>query len=75
MYSFAQRADTRVIDEPFYAYYLNLINAERHPGHEEILNTMPLDFEEVMHAIRIGIMLTKKSNIAFSSLCKRYMTH
>jgi len=38
MYSFAQRADTKVIDEPFYAYYL-LKSGKRHPGREEVLAT------------------------------------
>lgn len=40
MYSFAQRADTRVMDEPFYAYYLNRSGAA-HPGREEVLNALP----------------------------------
>ena len=33
MYSFAQRPDTFVLDEPFYAFYLHLPeNIERYPG-------------------------------------------
>lgn len=40
MYSFAHRSDTKVMDEPFYAYYLNLTNAE-HPGKEEIIKSQP----------------------------------
>lgn len=38
MYSFAQRPDTVVIDEPFYAYYLNETGIV-HPGREEVLNS------------------------------------
>lgn len=40
MYSFAQRADTRVMDEPFYAYYLLRTGVE-HPGRAEVLNALP----------------------------------
>ncbi|MGK7368639.1 MAG: hypothetical protein ACNS64_00385, partial [Candidatus Halalkalibacterium sp. M3_1C_030] len=36
MYSFAQRSDTKVIDEPFYAYYLRK-TGKKHPGREEVL--------------------------------------
>lgn len=38
MYSFAQRPDTVVVDEPFYAYYLNETGIV-HPGREEVLNS------------------------------------
>ena len=38
MYSFAQRTDTTVFDEPLYAHYLSSSNAnEYHPGAEDIL--------------------------------------
>ena len=41
MYSFAQRSDTKVFDEPLYAYYLKNSKAlEYHPGSEDILATM-----------------------------------
>ena len=50
MYSFAQRTDTTVIDEPFYGYYLGVTNAN-HPGKEEILKTMPLIPEDVLNDI------------------------
>lgn len=36
MYSFAQRSDTLVVDEPWYATYLRRSNKD-HPGREEIL--------------------------------------
>jgi len=48
MYSFAQRRDTEVIDEPFYGAYLNeLPSKERHPGFEEVLTTMELNPQSV----------------------------
>ena len=34
MYSFAQRPDTRVVDEPLYGHYLRVSGAE-HPGDQE----------------------------------------
>ena len=36
MYSFAQRDDTRVVDEPLYGHYLHKTGV-RHPGREEIM--------------------------------------
>jgi Sulfotransferase domain len=46
MYSFAQRPDTRVLDEPYYAVYL-LKSGVSHPAKEEILTTLPNVEEEV----------------------------
>ena len=40
MYSFAQRTDTQVLDEPFYAVYLAKTGAE-HPGRDEVLKNLP----------------------------------
>jgi len=49
MYSFAQRADTKVFDEPLYAYYLKQSNAkDYHPGASEILATMENDGTKVV---------------------------
>lgn len=42
MYSFAQRQDTVVVDEPFYGHYLARTGID-HPGREEILQHMPAD--------------------------------
>ena len=40
MYSFAQRTDTTVYDEPLYAHYLkNTTASDYHPGAEEVLTT------------------------------------
>ena len=41
-YSFAQRKDTKVVDEPFYGYYLTKSEIE-HPGQEEIIKSMEID--------------------------------
>lgn len=49
MYSFAQRTDTRVYDEPLYAHYLSNTEAdEYHPGSEDILATMENDGVKVI---------------------------
>ena len=41
MYSFAQRNDTKVYDEPLYAHYLSNTEAdEYHPGAEDVLTTL-----------------------------------
>ena len=52
MYSFAQRADTTVVDEPYYAHYLSTTDAdEYHPGSAEILATMENDGAAVTHDV------------------------
>lgn len=49
MYSFAQRNDTQVFDEPLYAYYLkNSDAASYHPGAEEIMGSMEKDGQKVV---------------------------
>lgn len=46
MYAFAQRSDTKVIDEPYYACYLDKTGKE-HPGREEVLKAQSSNPEEV----------------------------
>ncbi len=53
MYSFAQRADTRVIDEPLYAHYLRVSGAD-HPGREEVLAVLDSDGERVVRDVILG---------------------
>jgi hypothetical protein len=50
MYSFAQRSDTLVLDEPFYAVYLSKTGAT-HPGRETVLQTLSRNEKEVKTAI------------------------
>ncbi|MBD0256129.1 MAG: sulfotransferase family protein [Cytophagales bacterium] len=42
MYSFAQRPDTVVLDEPFYGFFLRHTGID-HPGRDEIIASMPRD--------------------------------
>lgn len=49
MYSFAQRPDTTVFDEPLYGYYLKqTIAKEYHPGAEEVMSSMECDGSKVV---------------------------
>ena len=47
MYSFANHGAFKVMDEPFYAYYLNLTNAD-HPGKEDIIESQPISTSGVI---------------------------
>ena len=68
MYSFAQRRDTHVIDEPLYGHYLRITNAN-HPGREEVLKNMNCDGNSVMR----DIMRDKERN--FKILFMKQMSH
>lgn len=49
MYSFGQREDTSVFDEPLYGYYLSQTDAdEYHPGAEEVLESMESNGQKVV---------------------------
>jgi hypothetical protein len=48
MYSFAQRSDTQVVDEPFYALYFSKANVD-HPGKADVLKAQSSN-EEVLKA-------------------------
>jgi len=53
MYSFAQRADTQVVDEPLYGHYLRVSGAQ-HPLREEVLAAVNSDGDEVMRLLLQG---------------------
>jgi len=55
MYSFAQRSDCSVFDEPLYAHYLSKTPARAyHPGAEEVIATMENDGEKVVRDLILG---------------------
>jgi len=55
MYSFAQRSDTEVVDEPIYAHYLSTTNADNyHPGAAETLATQDNNIENVIRDVVLG---------------------
>lgn len=53
MYSFRQRADTTVWDEPLYGHFLRVTGVE-HPGGEEVLATTETDGEKAIREIIFG---------------------
>ena len=53
MYSFRERSDTRVLDEPIYGHYLNVSRAEQ-PGRDELLETLDLDGERAVRDVILG---------------------
>jgi hypothetical protein len=53
MYSFAQRSDTRVVDEPLYAHYLKFSGAA-HPGRDVVLAAQSNDADEVIEKVILG---------------------
>ena len=53
MYSFAQRSDTRVVDEPLYAHYLKVSGAD-HPGRDMVLAAMDQDSGRVIREQILG---------------------
>jgi hypothetical protein len=53
MYAFAQRSDTRVIDEPLYAHYLRVSGAD-HPGRDDVLQALDQDGDRVAREVILG---------------------
>jgi hypothetical protein len=53
MYAFAQRRDTRVLDEPLYAHYLRVSGAQ-HPGRDDVLRAMEQDGAKVVRDVVLG---------------------
>lgn len=59
MYAFAQRSNTHVIDEPFYAHYLHTkygphTATSTHPGTAEVLASMTTDADQVIREVILG---------------------
>jgi hypothetical protein len=52
MYSFAQREDTTVLDEPYYAVYLVKTDAD-HPGKQDVINNLPTTEKGVAKLISV----------------------
>lgn len=69
MYAFAQRSDTRVVDEPLYAHYLSKTPARTyHPGAEEIIASQECDGDLVFRNQILGVSEP-------SVLFVKHMTH
>lgn len=50
MYSFAERPDTRVVDEPLYGHFLRTTGAD-HPGRDEVMAVVNCDGQQVMNEL------------------------
>ena len=53
MRSFAQRADTRAVDEPLYGHYLATTGAP-HPGRDELLEELETDARTIIDEVILG---------------------
>ncbi len=69
MYSFAQRDDIRVVDEPLYGHYLRVTGAV-HPGGEEVMRAMDCDGNAVMRDL-----LEAQSRDPLPRLFLKHMAH
>jgi hypothetical protein len=69
MYSFAQRIDIRVVDEPLYGHYLRVSGAD-HPGGHEVLAAMNCDGNAVMRKL-----LDEQSHADSKRLFIKHMAH
>lgn len=53
MYSFRERADTTVVDEPLYAHWLH-VTGNDHPGRDEVLAAQDQDGDAVVRDVVLG---------------------
>jgi hypothetical protein len=53
MYSFRQRQDTKVFDEPLYGHYLKTFDM-KHPGYEEVIEAMDCNGKNVIENELLG---------------------
>lgn len=72
MYSFAQRLDTTVLDEPFYGCYLKNASLQKeHPSQKEILLTMELKEEKVIENINT---LAQRKMVFIKGMAHHYLS-
>ena len=69
MYSFAQRDDMTVVDEPLYGHYLRVSGAD-HPGAEEVMAAMNCDGDAVMREL-----LERQARCPDKRLFLKHMAH
>jgi hypothetical protein len=68
MRAWGNRADTAVVDEPFYAYYLER-TGKKHPGAEDVIASGETDWREVVDQLSTAVPSGKR--IFF----QKHMTH
>jgi len=69
MRSFGNRADTVVVDEPLYGYYLAATGID-HPGADEIIGSMSTDWADVVRQLACGELPAGKT-----VFYQKHMTH
>ena len=69
MYSFAQRDDIRVIDEPLYGHYLRVSGAD-HPGGQDVMDAMNCDGDAVMREL-----INQQAHDSTKRLFIKHMAH
>jgi hypothetical protein len=65
MYSFAQRLDTAVLDEPFYGFYLQYTGL-LHPGRDEIIQSIETNASQIFSTI--AALEAKKGNVFIKNM-------
>ncbi len=71
MYSFAQRKDCIVLDEPFYGYYLSAEKSRpTHPSEKEIVASMDTNEQNVVNHIN---SLSENSNVFVKGMAHHYL--
>jgi len=73
MYAFAQRADTRVFDEPLYAAYLAAHPEQQRPYREELLRTGEKDAGAVVARIILGPAEPERPVRFFKNIATQFM--
>ncbi|MEM7430846.1 MAG: sulfotransferase family protein [Pseudomonadota bacterium] len=69
MYSFAQRDDVEVVDEPLYGHYLR-VSGSPHPGRDDVMAAMDCDGDRVMQEL-----LANAKGMADQRLFVKHMAH
>ena len=72
MYSFAQRRDCMVFDEPLYGFYLKNSEAKNyHPGANEIINAMETDGQKIIR----DMFKNNRSEVIFYKQMTHHLLH
>lgn len=70
MYSFGNRNDTSVVDEPLYGYYLDKHPSVDHPGREEILKAQSVNLQELKNDVFFSEYDT--ANVFFKNMAHHF---
>lgn len=72
LYAFAQRSDFRVLDEPFYGYYLSSAELTiEHPSHTSIIDSMECEEVAIVNNINAH---TTRSNVFVKGMAHHFLT-